>query len=277
MPGPPAVAEVVADPRYCLRPMLRLLLSLALVALLALVVVGRVTELRRRAAAEAVAHRAALPTDTAASAASARPALVPLDSITRLSARIQLTSDTRRQYLDSLLLITDSVVRRWPVTDTPIWLAIIPGGSPDFTAEMAGEVGTAIDAWSPLALGLRLLETRDTAQATLVVDWVPSLAERSGVTNVTWDRAGRILRAHVTLATRDPVSGEVLSEHARRAIALHEMGHALGLPHSADEHDAMHPVTSAERPTDRDLTSIRLLYALPTGWIGSGQRPPPRQ
>jgi len=257
--------------------MLRLLLSLALVGFLALVVIGQVTELRRRAATEVVADRAALPTDTAAAAASARPDPAPLDSITRLSARIQLTSDTRRQYLDSLLVITDSVVRHWPVTDTPIWLAMIPGGSPDFTAEMPGEVSSAIDAWSPLALGLRLLETRDTAQATLIVEWTPSLSERSGVTNVTWDRAGRILRARVTLATRDPVSGEILSEHARRAIALHEMGHALGLPHSADEDDAMHPVTSVERPTDRDLTSIRLLYALPTGWIGSGQRPPPRQ
>ena len=257
--------------------MLRLLLSLVLIGLLALVVVGHVTELRRRTAAEAAAGGAVQPTDTAASAASTLPGFAPLDSIARLSARIQLTSDTRRQYLDSLLLITDSVVRRWPVTDAPIWYAMIPGGSPDFTVEMPAEISTALDTWSPLALGLRLLETRDTAQAGLIVDWVPSLPERSGVTNVTWDRSGRILRARVTLATRDPVSGEVLSEHARRAIALHETGHALGLPHSADEHDAMHPVTSAERPTDRDLTSIRLLYSLPTGWIGSGQRPPPRQ
>jgi hypothetical protein len=257
--------------------MFRLFLSLALVGFLALIVAGHVTELRRRAAREAAPTPGALPTDTGASPASALPRFVPLDSITRLSARIQLTSDTHRQYLDSLVLVTDSIVRRWPVTDAPIWFTVIPGGSPDFTAGMPREVGVALDAWSPLALGLRLLETRDTAQATLIVDWTPSLPERSGVTNVNWDRTGRILRVRVTLATRDPVSGEVLSEHARRAIALHEMGHALGLPHSADDHDAMHPVTSAERPTDRDLTSIRLLYSLPTGWIGSGQRPPPRQ
>jgi len=257
--------------------MFRLLLSLALVGFLALIVVGHIAELRRRASREAAVAPTVLPSDTSVAASSARPRIPPLDSVTRLSVRIQLSSDTRRHYLDSLLLVTDSVVRHWPVTDVPIWFAMIPGGSPDLRAIMPVEAGAALDAWSPLALGLRLLETRDTAQATLIVDWTSSLPERSGVTNVTWNRTGRILRARVTLATRDPVSGELLTERARRAIALHEMGHALGLPHSADDRDAMHPVTSAERPTDRDLTSIRLLYSLPTGWIGRGQRPPPRQ
>ena len=257
--------------------MFRLFLSLALAGFLALIIVGHVAELRRRAAREAAVAPIALPSDAGDSASSARTRIPPLDSITRLSVRIQLTSDSRRHYLDSLLLVTDSVVRHWPVTDAPIWFAMIQGGSPDFGTEMPREVGEALDAWSPVALGLRLLETSDTAQATLIVDWTSSLPKRSGVTNVTWDRTGQILRARVTLATRDPINGEVLTEHARRAIALHEIGHALGLPHSADDHDAMHPVTSAEQPTDRDLTSIRLLYALPTGWIGSGQRPPPRQ
>jgi len=254
--------------------MLRLFLFLALLGLVALILVGRVSDMRRR---QARVERTAEPLSSSGESMPPPPGnnhvLAP-DSIARLSVRIQLTSETYRHYLDSLVQVTDSVVRHWPVADAPIWFALIPGGTPDFKPEMPGEVRRALDAWSPLALGLRLLETSDTAQATLLVVWTSSLPERAGVTNVTWDRAGRILRARVTLATRDPTSGEPLTDQARRAIALHEMGHSLGLPHSADPGDAMHPVTAADRPSDRDLRSIRLLYSLPTGWIGMGERPP---
>lgn len=253
--------------------MLRLLLAAALLALVALMLLGRIGEWRRLRTARAPAVVASLPGEPAPSTAGGS---LPsgLDSLARLSARIQLAGGAGRHYLDSLVAVTDSVIRHWPVGDAPIWYALVPGGAPEFRDEMALDARAGLDAWSPLALGLRPIETADTAQAVLVVTWVTSLRDRAGVTNVTWDRSGRILRARVTLATRDPASGELLAPDARRAIALHEMGHALGLPHSALAEDAMHPVTVATAPTARDLASIRLLYSLPLGWIGAGGRPP---
>ncbi len=197
--------------------------------------------------------------------------LVPLlDSFTRAGVRIRLGAEPERQYLDSLFGETDSIVRHWPAGNSVILFAIVAGGSDGFRPEMVPEVRWALDTWHPAAVGLRFSEAADTTGATLVVRWADTLeADRAGVTDVTWDKAGRIRRAVVYLATRSPSSGRPFTINARRAVVLHEIGHALGLPHSSRPGDVMYPVATETTLSDRDRFSLRLLYEFPTGWIGT--------
>ncbi len=194
-----------------------------------------------------------------------------LEPSTRASARVRLAAEPDRQYLDSLFIETDSIVRHWPVGGAIIGYAIVPGGAPGFEPEMVTEVRSALDTWSPASVGLRFRENLDTAGATLVVRWCDTLdANRAGLTDVTWDRAGRIRRADVYLATRSPSTGRPLAVEVRQAVALHELGHALGLPHSSRTGDVMFPFAAETTLSDRDRFSLRLLYELPAGWIGTG-------
>jgi hypothetical protein len=254
--------------------MLRQLLLVLLVILLGLVLAAKARTILRPAAGAVVVpprpdrvlptHRPSAPLDLPAG-------LIPaLDSFTRAGVRVRLGAEPERQYLDSLFTETDSIVRHWPGGGDIILYTIVPGGPEGFRPEMVPEVRWALEAWRPSAVGLRFNEAADTGGASLVIRWADTLdAERAGVTDVTWDKAGRIRRAEVYLATRSPSSGRPFTVDARRAIVLHEIGHALGLPHSSRPGDVMFPVATATELSDRDRFSLRLLYEFPTGWIGT--------
>ena len=260
--------------------MLRKLLATLLGVLVALGIFSRVrTAMRAQPPSDAtrkVAPDLVLDARSTRRAGDLTAPLPLLDSVTRLTVRQRIAAEPERHYLDSLLAGTDSLVRHWPPELEPVGYAIIPGGPPDYLDEMSHEARNAVDAWSSAGSGLRLVETSDTGAALLTIRWVDTLGgERGGYTDVSCDRSGRIRRAQIYLATRATVTGRALSGDSRREIALHEIGHALGLPHSSMPGDVMFPVAQNAAPSDRDRFSLRLLYQLPTGWIGVRPRSGP--
>lgn len=258
--------------------MLRRLLLVALLVLVGLIVLDRAGRGRRAAPPGGLAATGDTLRDLTLSHAAdgsrrpplELPGLLPLDSLTRAGVRTRLAAEADRHCLDSLFGETDSIVRHWPIGERVIKVAIVPGGSASFDPAMVAEVRWALDAWNPAAAGLRWFEVEDSTQADFVIRWVDALeADRAGVTDVTWDRGGRIRHAELQLVTRSPGTGRPLPPDSRKAVALHEVGHALGLPHSARPGDVMYPIATALALSDRDRFSLRLLYELPTGYIGA--------
>jgi|SRR5687768_1095827 len=255
----------------------RSVLPLITLALAVLVLIDRLDHLRTPQVAAPVGDTvpAELVTKTAARAPAEPVASAPgvastptLDRLARLAARRELAQAGAGAYLDSLLATTDSIVRRWPDRDgLPLKVLIVEGGVPGYDPRMAAFVRHALQAWERAEAGVRFFVVTDSSDADVVVRWIDRFEfDRAGQTDLTWDRLGRVRHAAISLAIRTN-TGVELPDPSLLAVAIHETGHAIGLPHSADSADVMFPATRGSSLSARDRKTAQLLYGLPTGSV----------
>jgi hypothetical protein len=224
----------------------------------------------RSATVELPAHKrteavpAAPPSSPTSSAST--PNTPTIERLARLAARRQLSREARLTYLDSLIISTDSVVRRWPDRNgVPLRVAFIEGGPAGYQPRMGAFVRDAFSRWEDTGIGVKFTTVSDTSDADILVRWIDHFDfDRAGQTDLTWDQAGRVRKAAILLALRTH-TGVVFPDPALQIVAVHEAGHALGLPHSPDSSDVMFPATQTGVLSDRDRRTVQVLYQLPTG------------
>jgi hypothetical protein len=190
-----------------------------------------------------------------------------LEEAARAAVLRRVASESAGTYLRAMLESGDSALHRWPDDRgaRPLRVGVARGNVPGFREEFVRNVAWAVARWNAVGLPVWLDDTPDTVGADIVITWVDRLdGDRTGRTDLTWQRRGPIIHVHIALATHTP-DGRAVLPAQMVALALHEIGHALGLGHSPVASDALYPRTSATNLSQRDRRSALLLYSLPPG------------
>jgi hypothetical protein len=194
----------------------------------------------------------------------------PLSSATgkKKPSRDLVLNSALGTYIGRILEDRDSVLDRWPdrVADPiRVWIDEAPPAKMD-PATFANIVRDAFDEWTALGIPIRFIAAASARGAEVRVHWVESLPNKTGSTTWRSNRDGWLQAGDITLATHMS-TGTELDARGLKAIALHEIGHVLGLSHSADARDVMAPLVRVADLSAVDCATIRLLYTFPAGRI----------
>lgn len=185
---------------------------------------------------------------------------------------------------DTVIIGPDTTIElfRWPENRLPVRFWADPQGN------MAFLVTRAIDVWEEQFLygEFRGVLVADSNRADVIVKWIdsvppdvppdpgPPLNSCRGVTTFVFDTA-LVGPVHVTLEVFGVSATAAQVQACMRRVAIHELGHALGLGlpssrHSAFDEDIMFSPPLVDYPSRFDRRSVETLYHM-TPTIG----PPP--
>ncbi len=256
---------------------------------LACFITGQAIGVRRatalHVAAGAIGERIASASDSARSDSAASPAVTfgTAEPEMRISESLEFDApemepaEMRRRiadgaagtYIDELVTARDSALIRWPDRRTRplrVWIAEdeqMPGWNPDFVIA----VRDAFETWTLTGIPVHFIYVVDSATADVHVRFTERFANGiSGKTVWSRDSAWWLVSSNITLGLAHPGGGTV-SPPQMRAIALHEVGHLLGLDHSAAPDHIMSARIRVRDLTEPDRATIKLLYSVPAGLL----------
>jgi hypothetical protein len=189
----------------------------------------------------------------------------PLRNIADIRRR--LDEGAAGTYIGDVLADRDSSLARWPDRiNNPLKIWVQSGDSiADWNPAFVGQVKDAFTTWASTGVPVGFVFVADSSAADVHVTWLDHFDEQiSGKTMWARDENWWIVDANIVIALHHN-HGEALDPSAIRAIALHEVGHLLGLDHTADTTNIMTPRVRVRDLSAADRATVKLLYSLPPG------------
>lgn len=192
-----------------------------------------------------------------------------MDLLARAETRRQIRASGGTTYLNETLAVSsDSMLHRWDDRATrPVRVYLAPTHAANFQPTFLDAVRAAFARWEDAGVPVQFDLTADSTNAEVVLKWrVQFDIDRTGQTDLVWNEDGHLESGVVTLATFNQL-GQPMGPDEIRVVALHEIGHLVGLDHSPDSSDLMYPVAKVRDLSARDIQTAQLLYRLSPGSI----------
>jgi predicted Zn-dependent protease len=183
--------------------------------------------------------------------------------------RRRLAEGAPGTYIDEILLDHDSALARWhDRSSRPLKVWVEPMSAVlDWRHEFVGRVHEAFADWEATGIPVRFFFVTDSADADVHVNWIDHFDEPiSGKTLWARDERWWIVDGDITIAVHHN-GGDALDASAIKAIALHEVGHLVGLDHTGDTANIMTARVRVRELSPADRATVRLLYELPAGSV----------
>src|SRR5438034_438028 len=196
-----------------------------------------------------------------------------MDALARSETRRRIRASAGVTYLNEIVAASqDSMLHRWDNRARhPVRVYVTPGTVANFQPAFVDAIRDAFAEWGRSGVPVSFDLGGDSTNAEVTFRWrIQFEIERTGQTDLEWDQDGHILKATVTIASFDP-KGRPLGADDVRAVALHEIGHVLGLDHSPDSTDLMYAKGTIRRLSDKD---VRTALLLPAGYVAALQCDP---
>lgn len=192
--------------------------------------------------------------------------------LARSEIRRRIRASASLTYLNEIVAASgDSSLHRWDGrVSTPVRVLLVPASVANFQPAFLDAVRGALERWIDAGVPIRFNLDTDSSMAEVRFHWrIQFEGQRSGQTDLVWDGDGHITGADITLATFD-LKGQPLDADGVRVLALHEIGHLLGLDHSPDPGDIMYATPKVRDLSPRDIATVLLLYDLAPGSLRVG-------
>ena len=192
--------------------------------------------------------------------------------LARSEIRRRIRASAGLTYLNDIVAASsDSGLHRWDNRRArPVRVYLTAATVANFQPAFLDAVRTAFQAWEQAGVPVRFALDADSASAEVRFLWrIQFEGERTGQTDLEWDADGGLTSGVVTLATFDP-KGQPLTPDDLRVMAMHEIGHLIGLDHSHDPGDLMYAAPKVRELSPRDIATAQLLYQLAPGTLRAG-------
>ena len=186
--------------------------------------------------------------------------------------RQQIRDNENGTYIRAILDQQEQLLLRWPQRQREalrVWIER-DVNMPDWDANYPVVAENVFSEWKEAGFPLRFDIVTDRVSSDIQIHWVSQFSgdasRRIGLTSKARDQSGWLVGAEITVATHSP-DGQRLTPEEVAGVARHEIGHALGLGHSANPKDVMYPESTTSIISEADRATLHLIYMLPPGVV----------